>query len=885
MVKTGRIFEYIYLELLILFAYNKTLDNIRQQQKKECQGLTSIIEYEHGMNLSYNPICFDSINDRLDKLRDRLSKSLQDGHSLDLNTLSVKSLLQEYSFDLLSQFYMEHMVPNFPLEDELDSLDDWVYSLDPSSIPKWEYANQGPLMDILLLICNKSSMESSGPMILAGVVFEYYRQAEVGLVSYVTTKSEYHGLGIMSLLHPLAVNALQHLHVHSYKKYKGVSPKHSIRAVFAETNTVDAGDANPKDILTRHEILYKLGYRKLIFPYVQPPLETDGNWFHNTMLLIYQGNLSEKECDEIHSRIVLDYVSDFANSVFGYKEEEAIYKENHYYKLMLWFCHTHKGVQIEKYIPWLDDKALLMEEYKSHRVNHQNHEPKTVVVIGAGVSGLCTALSIAKQASFPIRIHLIEANDYVGGRIRTVFTNHERQYISSDFCAAFQEFKPWPVPLGAEFVHGTNSVLSKLIEENEWVVEETFDFSSPQNCTNSNSFSTRVMKKLDEKNDHIKIFLEDKCWGTTSALKSNERIPKLLQTVKYVWEKICQVSEGEIQCSSLDVSVAEFIQNIMDGDTESDIYIVKSIVDAMFARTAGSTIESYGLLEASREENNWEYYECNFRTENCFGDLILHYLDEIKNVNERFHLETGYAEICLRTSTIVTHIKSKLEKPMVVIANGNDGIPCEKVVVTVPLICLKTNSIRFEDEFALPKEKLEAIKGINMFSGMKVHALFKKGIDVKSTSVFDSTELFFCPGNVFSQIWVRRDHNSVFLAGFVVASDRDILIEKNEEECNAQDLLLQQLRNMAEEAFMNSNNPTCSAFSLFDWSSDEYVGGLYSSPSIGCFLRRKDLRSSLKDTIFFAGEHTNEKTCATVQAAMESGLLAANDVLSTFQNK
>lgn len=843
------------------------------------------------MNLTYNPISCNSINDCLSKLRDRLSISLQihHDHSLDLNTLSVKSLLQDYSFDLLSQFYTELMIPNFPLEDERDSLDDWVYSLDPSSIPKWEYTNQGPLMDILLLVCNQSNLESSKPVILAGVAFEYYRQAEIGLVSYVSTKSEYQRLGIMTHLHPLAVTALQHLHIHSYQKYKGISPKHSIRAVIAETNTVDAGDADTEDIKSRHETLYQLGYRKLTFPYVQPPLETDGDWFHDTMLLIYQGGAFELERDKFPSSIVLDYVSDFANSVFGYDDEQAIYKENDYFKLMLWFCETHDFIQIQPNIPWMDDKPCMMEEYELHRANRRSQEPKTVVVIGAGISGLCTALSIAKSASFPMNIHLLEANKYVGGRIRTVITDHERQYISSDVCTEFQKFKPWPVPLGGEFVHGTNSYLSELIEKNEWSIEETFDFGTPEDDSNSNRFSNRVSTKtLHEKNDHIKIFIDDKCWGTTSALNSNERIPLLIQKVKHVWERLCQISEGvmennKIHGSMLDVSVAEFIQSIMKMDNESDILIIKSIVDAMFARTAGSTIDSFGLIEASREENNWDYSECNFRTKDCFGELIIHYLDEIKNLNERFRLGTGCVQILLQTSAPVTRIKSQFGKPLVVIADGNEGIPCEKVVVTVPLAYLKTNSIYFEDEFAFPKEKLEAINRINMFSGMKVHALFKKNIDVKSISVFDSTELFFCPQNIFSQIWVRRDHSSVFLTGFVVASDRDILLEKVKDENSAQDLLLQQLRHMTEDAFMDSNNPTCSAFSLFDWSDDEYIRGLYSSPSIGCFLQRKHLRSSIKDTIFFAGEHTNEKTCATVQAAMESGLLAANDVISAFR--
>jgi len=45
---------------------------------------------------------------------------------------------------------------------------------------------------------------------------------------------------------------------------------------------------------------------------------------------------------------------------------------------------------------------------------------------------------------------------------------------------------------------------------------------------------------------------------------------------------------------------------------------------------------------------------------------------------------------------------------------------------------------------------------------------------------------------------------------------------------------------------------------------------------------RHGLAQPFQNTIFFAGEHTNVKTCATLQAAMESGKLAAADVIKSL---
>ena len=115
------------------------------------------------------------------------------------------------------------------------------------------------------------------------------------------------------------------------------------------------------------------------------------------------------------------------------------------------------------------------------------------------------------------------------------------------------------------------------------------------------------------------------------------------------------------------------------------------------------------------------------------------------------------------------------------------------------------------------------------------------------------TELFFCPGEVFSQVWLRRNDETVFLTGFCVANCRDQLIsllpingnggEESKSEL-AQDLLLQQLQrifepsNSEDKVFLNPTSPTCSSFALHDWSEDEFTLGIYSSPSVGsgCFV-------------------------------------------------
>ena len=143
---------------------------------------------------------------------------------------------------MLEQFYNEQMIPHFPLEDERDSLEDWIYCLDPEKVVTHdEQEKLWPVMDILLLVCDvnvndesissgdETDTDTDKTLIFAGVAFEYYQRAEVGLVPYVTVHSSFRKLGIMKLLHPLAIQALKGLHSESHWKRYGALPDHEIK--------------------------------------------------------------------------------------------------------------------------------------------------------------------------------------------------------------------------------------------------------------------------------------------------------------------------------------------------------------------------------------------------------------------------------------------------------------------------------------------------------------------------------------------------------------------------------------------------------------------------------------------------------------------------------
>merc|ERR1712150_58183 len=85
--------------------------------------------------------------------------------------------------------------------------------------------------------------------------------------------------------------------------------------------------------------------------------------------------------------------------------------------------------------------------------------------------------------------------------------------------------------------------------------------------------------------------------------------------------------------------------------------------------------------------------------------------------------------------------------------------------------------------------------------------------------------------------------------------------------------------------FLNPNRPTYTAFHEKNWGNGPHIRGLYSSPTIYSSQKYKEiLEEPIYETMYFAGEHVNKNTCATVQSAIDSGVEAAVTLLENTDN-
>ena len=148
--------------------------------------------------------------------------------------------------------------------------------------------------------------------IIGAVTMEYYQVSQIGLLGYIVVNENHRGYGLGKVLHQEALLRIEMLANKYGNNYFAISTTTAaaaadddddkdgspllprplpppLRAIFAETNSVSAGDITPAECRARHDILYNLGYRFIHFPYAQPPLDINNinASFDDIMLLVY----------------------------------------------------------------------------------------------------------------------------------------------------------------------------------------------------------------------------------------------------------------------------------------------------------------------------------------------------------------------------------------------------------------------------------------------------------------------------------------------------------------------------------------------------------------------------------------------------------------------
>jgi monoamine oxidase len=120
-------------------------------------------------------------------------------------------------------------------------------------------------------------------------------------------------------------------------------------------------------------------------------------------------------------------------------------------------------------------------------------------------------------------------------------------------------------------------------------------------------------------------------------------------------------------------------------------------------------------------------------------------------------------------------------------------------------------------------------------------------------------------------------------AGFIAGERADAICKMASEEP------IQRFLAQLDTIFGTTSNPKPASAcfvsgTVFDWSQEEYVGGAYTYPTLGAEPGdREALQAPVQGTLFFAGEACHAGVNPCMQAALETGELAAEQARAALQ--
>ncbi len=224
-------------------------------------------------------------------------------------------------------------------------------------------------------------------------------------------------------------------------------------------------------------------------------------------------------------------------------------------------------------------------------------------------------------------------------------------------------------------------------------------------------------------------------------------------------------------------------------------------------------------------------------------------------------------------------IKGDVRREVKVVTSCGDEFEGDAVLVTVPLGCLKAETIRFEPQ--LPDWKLASIERLGF-------GLLNKVVMEFTVPCWDETVDYFgaaaeCTelrGRCFMFWNLKRTGGAPILLALVVGKAAYEVEHQESSDLIEHALII--LRKLFGETAVP--NPIASV--VTNWGLDPFSRGAYSYVALGALGEDCDILARPVDNcVFFAGEATCKEHPDTIGGAMMSGLREAVRIVDILENR
>ncbi|XP_042303364.1 L-amino-acid oxidase-like [Sceloporus undulatus] len=444
-------------------------------------------------------------------------------------------------------------------------------------------------------------------------------------------------------------------------------------------------------------------------------------------------------------------------------------------------------------------------------------EPKIVVIVGAGISGL-TAAKLLKDAGH--QVHILEVSNRVGGRIKT--------YREKDW---YVDLGPMRLPKAhriiREYLKKFNLTLNPFAQtdENAWYLFRNRRQKVAAVNANGNLFGYQLdPSEMGKSPDQLYVETLDKVTKNCTSLKDKY---DSYSTKEYL------LKEGKLSRGAVDM-----IGDLLNEDSGFHISFLNSVLEYVIFSDDNSFEEITG----------------------GFDQLPNAFLQELRGII-RFN---SRVEKIVRSDRKVRVFFRKLDKKAL------QWLTADYVLITATTKA--TRLIKFQPP--LSHTKAHALRSFHYASSTKIALACtdrfweKEGIRGGRSFTDHPSRVIYYPNHDFAS------GLGVILVSYTWHDDADFFVPLSDEKCI--DLVLDDLsevHNISKD-YLKS---VCNRHVIQKWALDKFSMGAFASPTPYQFSHFFKALFQNEGRVYFAGEHTAHPH-AWIDTAMKSAIRAASGI-------
>ncbi|NQY11990.1 MAG: FAD-dependent oxidoreductase [Flavobacteriales bacterium] len=353
------------------------------------------------------------------------------------------------------------------------------------------------------------------------------------------------------------------------------------------------------------------------------------------------------------------------------------------------------------------------------------------------------------------------------------------------------------------------------------------------------------------------------------------------------FDKIVYMRDGKMVRASEDPSYKEAFHYLATAEEEYDgpdtsltavLNIVHGIEEGDIHWTIINDIYAVGTEATSLNRLSIHAMQASGEDWTAGGDYVMYLSMPYKKVLDTLYFNKIHPLGKIEYNNAVEKIDYTGDVIKVTDENGN-VTTCNNVVFTGSPKVLQSEIVEWAP--VLPARKVEAYNAIQLDPGWRLHLLF----DEPLWEEIDAMEIIGL--GYASRCWPNAQFRKEG------ATDKNVLMcyimGENAEYLKQPDVDMMEVVLGELDAVFGDNKATkhfTGEFTMYDWSTNPYIGGVYTYPSKGMHVSgdekgwRGKLGEPIEDRVFFAGEGTIDDHYGTVFGAMESGERVAKKIIA-----